>query len=392
MSKSCCVLGFEFANSSAAGFSRNFLLVFALALLLSGCSGEKKGLEYVYGSGLSAPAKFCLGESGGSDPVFYECIVGIAIGVGNSSICEEVFTESPAYEMRLKHDSCLFRVGEANREPDRCQRIANSTMREWCYAYSGRYPEACLPFGEGDACILEGKPVSLSLKESGIGFSCRILERSDCLLVVGSNTKNTSACEMISSVCNPTSDAACRVDFDECFVKVAKKSGDANICRSLGIPFNGKGLPGYSPENAMTNCNIAAFNSSEGLSECLDLSGKARAECIAGYAVLVGSPDVCDGIGEELRGVVSFPLHYEEYVRPHSDWSIFSLGKVHDECLTNIAMQLENPAVCEREFLVSNGNSLCFFELAVSLNDSSLCRRINGDSARESCIAQLGAG
>ncbi len=365
-----------------------FLAFFVL--LLAGCLGKQGQLEKIYGAGPSSPAKFCMSEANESDPKFYECIVNLAIGVGNSSLCEEVFSESPNYEMLLKRDSCLFRAEQVGHEQGACLRIGNSVLRDYCTALASSNPESCLSLEENKrACVLRlgGMIVAGGVEE--VSSSCIPVRRSECLLGVARDSGNPTTCEMIEKVCDAESSAQCRSDFDNCFILTAERSGNASICKNLAKRFFGAGHQTYDPEGAVAECSLRAFNSTQRLASCMELVGKQRGECIAQYAVSVGSPELCTRIGEELRGTVAFPVEYAEYAKPHGDWSAFSISKIHDECITNLAVSLRKPSLCEGEFLSKGGNSLCYFESAVSLNDKKLCEKISDKDARDSCQAQL---
>ncbi|MFH0817187.1 MAG: hypothetical protein V1909_00975 [Candidatus Micrarchaeota archaeon] len=370
--------------------AKNPVFAAACIILLVGCFGKQSSLESLYGTGLSFPAKYCMAESGDSDPKFYECTVNLAIGIANSSLCEEVFSESPAYHMGLKRDSCLFRSEEVAFTSGDCLAIRNESLRGYCIASSGASPEACLSLSEqSGTCVLEGKSPRTAEGTDINSFSCRELKRSDCLLSIGSRFGNASACELIQKTCDISASASCRMNFDICFTRIAELTGNPDACKKLGVPFVGSGLGNYDLEKAMEGCNLRAFNSTKRLYECTGLSGKARSECIAKYAVSAGDPTLCDRIGAELRGVVQFPVRYDEYVLPHGDWSAFAESRIHDECITNLAISLKRPSLCEGEFLAEDGSSFCFFEAAINLGDSALCQKIKRENAKASCEAQL---
>ena len=362
-----------------------FLAFFVL--ILAGCLWKQNQLEKIYGTGLSSPTKFCMSEANESDSKFYECVVNLAIGVDNSSLCEEVFTESSGYEMQLKRDSCLFRAEQVGHEPGACLRIGNSTLREYCIASVSSNPERCLSLSEGDgACVLEAGSLLIAGGGSETALSCRPIRKSSCLFSVALKSGNPSACSMIERACDVGTSAPCRTDFDDCFTLLAGRSGNSSLCKNLLRPFYGTGWSAYDQETVLTRCSLRAFNSAERLASCDSLPGKERGECIAQYAVSIGSIDLCEMVGGELKGAVKFPVRYEDFAKPQSDWSAFSVSKIHDECITNLAISLKNPSLCERDFLVDGGSSLCFFETAISLNDTRLCEKIRDEKARVSCL------
>ncbi len=361
------------------------ILALAFLLVFAGCVSRGGYPESIYGSGLSTPAKYCISQAGDSDPKFYKCVVEVAAAIDNSSLCEEVFSESDAYQMALKRSSCIFIAEKANLKPD-CMKIPMDSLRRYCAISSGSSPDACLLLKDGGECLLETSELEIE-GSSETGFSCRLLTKKDCLMEIAVRSVNSSPCDLIERACDLSSDSSCRRDFDECFTRVGEITGDSALC--MALKRESPGLPGYDPESATSKCTETVFNSTRKLSACGSLSGEKRANCIAQYAVSVGDPAVCGKIGQELKGIVKFPINYDDYLVPHGDWSVYSLCRVHDECLTNLAMSLKKPSICEGEFLIEGGSSLCFFETAISLNDSSLCGSIPKRDIQDSCRAQF---
>lgn len=363
------------------------LIVLALAFSF-GCT-KPSYLETVYGtkSELPLPAQVCMAEAGNDDPSFYLCVVRSSWTSGNVSICESVFKNSDE-GMTAKRDSCIFDAGVVARSSGFCERLEQGGFRHYCKAVIESTPDECLLIQENASlCHMFAEPNGIAGPGNGFALVCRQLSRRECLSRIAVDSDNPGSCEMVGRTCSLDSDVECRMDYDECYSRLAEKTGNSTLCRNIDRTFKGS-LDSYNPERSMGECFLRAFNSSDRISECTKLQGRERGECISEYAVSTRSPAQCALIGQELRKTVSFPVKKTDYANPNRDWSAYAISRIHDDCLTNLAVNMKDPSICDGEFLVEKGGAMCLFELAVSTNDRSACDSITSEEIKSSCLVE----
>ncbi len=372
--------------------NRKYALLSCLLLLTAGCLGKPSYLESLYGDKIPPQLRPCLSEAGDSDPKFYDCVVKLAEDSKNSSLCGRVFPVMDENIMGSKRDSCIFQVESNGKDSNFCARLSQESLKEYCRAVAELSADRCLSLNETQSeCRLKTENVDFENFGLRTVFTCEAPSKVKCLLDVAIASRNETPCGMIQGVCDVRSNSDCRKNFDECYSQVGERTGNSSLCRNLGIPFSNGEFAAYNPEKSMNECVLRVFDSPDKLSRCLRLSGRQKGECISEYAVSTKDPSQCSKIGEELRGAVTFPVSQEDYVKPNSDWGTYAISKTHDECLTNLAVNLKDPSLCEGEFFVDKGSVICFFEFAVLMNNSAFCDRISLEEVKNSCKSQVGS-